>query len=380
MEKNIPGDTFGHKLVKKPEFVRTRSGRRAKFILEAEDEAESLFLIEHVDKKQELRRKASIEPVSRLHSRSASRTSGGFYDEETDFWESEQFEPAHVRTKSGREVLCIGVEDYGESFVVLEYPSGRTVVRDATSVKRLEKAVLLVTPTERRRNTEKLFDAVQRHSIFDVTRLIDREADVNGRDSIGFSPLLWSIQHNRYDIMNILLDHKADIMVRDNQGSSALIWALRVPCNPQIVQHLCAINSKSSFLNHRDELGRTPLVISCLRRYRLLAAILFNAGASVLPADGTNRSAVDWINHWGDEGSDGGGAFGVLFVELKRRRCLELLLDQYLPPEVVFLIVRFESVPIDLHHYAPEAMEVLLTSAQPKKGRSNNQGRNVKKT
>jgi len=328
-------------IAKKPQFVRTRSGRRAKFILEAEDEAESLFLIEHVDKKQELRRKASIEPVSRLHSRSTSRTSCGFYDEETDLWESEQFEPAHVRTKSGREVLCIGVEDYGESFVVLEYPSGRTVVRDACSVKRLEKAVLLVTPAERKKNTEKLFDAVQRHSVFDVTRLIDREADVNGRDSIGFSPLLWAIQHNRYDIFNLLLDHKADVMALDNQGASALIWALRVPCDPRLVQHLCSLNDTCGFLNHRDELGRSPLVTACARNYRFLATMLFNAGASVLPKDATNRNAVDWMQRWG-VGTEPGQKYCVLKSELMRRLYLETGLEKYLPAEVVFLIIRYE--------------------------------------
>jgi len=361
-----------------PEFVRTRSGRRAKFILEAEDEAESLFLIEHVDKKQELRRKASIEPVSRLHSRSTSRTSNGFCEEETDFWETEEFEPAHVRTKSGREVLCVGVEDYGESFVVLEYPSGRTVVRDASSVKRLEKSVLLVTPQEKKRNTDKLFDAVQRHSIFDVTRLIDREADVNGRDSIGFSPLLWSIQHNRWDVMNLLLEHKADIMVRDNQGASALVWALRVPCDQKIVSHLCSLNRCNSFLNHCDELGRTPLIISCLRRYRLLAAILFNAGASVLPIDGTHRSAIDWLKHWGSDKPEERSKYGILLFGLERRRILESALDQFLPPEVVFLIIVYENDGIDLKTFAPEvmALEKFASSMPERNERRLGRGRN----
>jgi len=291
-----------------------------------------LYLIEYTDNQQELRRRNSIEPVSRLHSRNSSQASN--IPDEPDFWESESFEPAHVRTRSGKEALCIGVEDHGESYVILEYPSGRTAVRDARSVSRLDKPALLVTEVEKKKNTQKLFSAVQQHSIFDVGRLLDRQADINGQDSIGFSPLLWSIQHNRYDIMSLLLENKADPTLRDNQGASALTWALRVPCSIEIVSTLTSFRS---ILNQEDELGRTPLITSCLRSYRTFTAILYNAGASVLPVDAVEKSAVDWAEQWNTNYKE-----DKMYLNLTRRHALETCLTELLPADVVFLIVVFE--------------------------------------
>ena len=55
--------------------------------------------------------------------------------------------------------------------------------------------------------------------------LLDRGADVNMKDSKGYTALMWASYFGSPEMVNILLDRGADVNVTDKFGDTALIIA-----------------------------------------------------------------------------------------------------------------------------------------------------------
>ena len=58
-----------------------------------------------------------------------------------------------------------------------------------------------------------------------VRASLKQGADVNARDELGRTPLMWSAFHGSLTILEILIAGGADLNARDKMGRTALVWA-----------------------------------------------------------------------------------------------------------------------------------------------------------
>ena len=64
--------------------------------------------------------------------------------------------------------------------------------------------------------------------------LIRKGAQINVRDSLGFTPLLLSLTGGTFDIAQLLVEHGADVMVRTRKGETPLMLA-QEGASPELV-------------------------------------------------------------------------------------------------------------------------------------------------
>ena len=58
-----------------------------------------------------------------------------------------------------------------------------------------------------------------------VRASLNQGADVNARDELGRTPLMWSAFHGSVTILEILIARGADVNAQDKMGRTALVWA-----------------------------------------------------------------------------------------------------------------------------------------------------------
>ena len=58
-----------------------------------------------------------------------------------------------------------------------------------------------------------------------VSASLKQGADVNARDELGRTPLMWSAFHGSVTILEILIARGADVNAQDKMGRTALVWA-----------------------------------------------------------------------------------------------------------------------------------------------------------
>jgi len=102
---------------------------------------------------------------------------------------------------------------------------------------------------------EELFEAIQARDGYKVKRLLEKGANINAKDNIGWTPLHFAAYHGITDIVRLLLEHGADINARDADGLTPLHIAAALG-------HVDAVRlllRKGADPGARDNRGRTPL-------------------------------------------------------------------------------------------------------------------------
>jgi len=115
-----------------------------------------------------------------------------------------------------------------------------------------------------------------------IEHLIDNGADLNGKDSRNFSPLVYALQElkdneENDDIIKYLIDYGANINEINKEGSTPLIYAIRkgkINIVHYLVEHGADINTKTSY-------GISPLVTAIYENNDILVEYLLNHGANV---------------------------------------------------------------------------------------------------
>ena len=100
--------------------------------------------------------------------------------------------------------------------------------------------------------------AVQLKNLEIVKYLVDQKANVNSKDNSGNTSLHTAIRSGSLEIVKYLVDQKANINSKDNSGNTPLhtaIWSK----NLEIIKYLTEIKSR---INAQDENGNTPLHIA----------------------------------------------------------------------------------------------------------------------
>jgi ankyrin repeat protein len=152
--------------------------------------------------------------------------------------------------------------DYGAD-VKIKNNSGDTALKMAHESGHTELAEILKHASEIvPRTKEMLFRAVMNDDVDEVKMLINKGADVNKRDSLGRTSLIFASKMGYTEIAQLLINRGSYINVLDNVGYTALMWA-----------------SKMGYMD--------------------ITELLINAGADINHANRKEYTALVWANHYG---------------------------------------------------------------------------------
>eukprot|EP00927_Polykrikos_kofoidii_P065780 TRINITY_DN61497_c0_g1_i1.p1 TRINITY_DN61497_c0_g1~~TRINITY_DN61497_c0_g1_i1.p1 ORF type:complete len:372 (+),score=45.72 TRINITY_DN61497_c0_g1_i1:98-1117(+) len=107
--------------------------------------------------------------------------------------------------------------------------------------------------------------------------VLHARVDVNGRDRIGATPLLWSVARGTLRTVQSLLAHRADVNSKDGFGIGA-VAAAAFRGNVQILHEVLRAGSG---VNAYDRLRQTPLFFACLEGHLDVVHALLAASADV---------------------------------------------------------------------------------------------------
>jgi ankyrin repeat protein len=111
-------------------------------------------------------------------------------------------------------------------------------------------------------------------SLYKVKYLLNAGADVEVKDTVGRTALMWASMHGRKEVVQVLLAVGADVEVKDNDGLTALMYASRNGCK-DVVQVLLAAGAD---VEVKDKWGRTALMWALRYGYKEIAQMLKDAG------------------------------------------------------------------------------------------------------
>ena len=103
---------------------------------------------------------------------------------------------------------------YGKWIREVTIPDGEAVYENPGRPKRWKAHRVILG--KRRKVTAKV-----------IKELIKEGADVNERDARGQTALMWAVQYEHTELVELLIANGADVNAKDNDGWTALIWAAR---------------------------------------------------------------------------------------------------------------------------------------------------------
>ncbi len=109
------------------------------------------------------------------------------------------------------------------------------------------------------KSEEDLFHAVKTSNLSEIQRLVESGADVNIKDSVGWTPLMYATENDDKKIAKKLLELGAYLDIRNDDGETALMQAAYN--NSKNVGKLLVL--KGANLEKRDIFGRTANDIAC---------------------------------------------------------------------------------------------------------------------
>lgn len=145
-----------------------------------------------------------------------------------------------------------------------------------------------------------IFEAARSGSTWQIGKFLDRGANINAKDDMGYTPIMWAVNRNKLPAAKYLVSKGADVNAH-NYYETALRLAL-MNKNQRMVELLLHHGAK---VNDRDENGQTPLLMlvsmtSCFGKNERLAELLINNGADVNARDKYKSSALGYAEryHW----------------------------------------------------------------------------------
>lgn len=122
-----------------------------------------------------------------------------------------------------------------------------------------------------------------------VGELLRRGADVHARDKEGYTALMWAAQNHRADAVRALLAHGANPNETDREGYTALTWSAQ-DGQPGIASDLL-VNGADP--NVRDHQGYTPLMWAAQQGHNSVVKLLLANGGNPNVRDYKGFSALD---------------------------------------------------------------------------------------
>ncbi len=122
-----------------------------------------------------------------------------------------------------------------------------------------------------------------------IAKLLARGADVNFRDNIGKTPLIYAAMNGHVDAVKMLIKAGAKINLA-NKGMTAMTWAAQYG-HAGVIE--CLIDEGAS-VNRRDRNGRTALMHAAYYAKASVIEALLNHGADPNIKDRYGMAAIHW--------------------------------------------------------------------------------------
>ena len=126
-------------------------------------------------------------------------------------------------------------------------------------------------------HSQQIIKAVEDNNATEVTRLIQAGANVNARDSIGYTALMWAAHYDAVDAAKALIEAGADMNAKDNNGYTALM----VTVGKGSFDVAKVLIEAGADLEARDNDGETALMLTTYRNLVRTAKPFIEAGADV---------------------------------------------------------------------------------------------------
>ena len=122
-----------------------------------------------------------------------------------------------------------------------------------------------------------------------VEVLIDAGADIEAKNDVGRSPLLFASSSGHLDIVKMLVKAGAGVCVTDNEGDTCLIFATYFG-HTETVRYLVGL--KDVDVNHADNNGFAPLFVAVQEGHGDVVQVLIAAGADIEAKNKVGRSPL----------------------------------------------------------------------------------------
>ena len=127
-----------------------------------------------------------------------------------------------------------------------------------------------------------------------VREAIRTGAQVNARDELGATPLMWAAAGNvNTEVITLLLKSGADANARDDYSLTPLIWAVMGSTDPKLIT---ALLEAGADINAGTNSGMTPLMYAAwFNENPEMITLLLKAGADPKSRDSEGKTALDYI-------------------------------------------------------------------------------------
>ena len=129
-----------------------------------------------------------------------------------------------------------------------------------------------------------------------VHKLLDRGADINGKNQLGYTPLIAAVDTGDYKFVREMLALNPNLEVKDNTGRTALMHSVQ---NKDDAITKLLLNAGAN-PQTQDALATTPLILSAKNSNNTMVKELLKRGADVNAQDRLGRSALSWAVENGD--------------------------------------------------------------------------------
>lgn len=135
--------------------------------------------------------------------------------------------------------------------------------------------------------SDDFYRAIRTNDLAGLSQLIASGADVNTRDHLGETPLMYSAYVGSVDAMKLLLDHGAKVDAQSQSGATALVWAAADLAKVRLlVEHGANVNLAT-------KRGRTALLVATMSDpSAAIVKLLIDKGANVKALDFLKTTAL----------------------------------------------------------------------------------------
>jgi ankyrin repeat protein len=132
--------------------------------------------------------------------------------------------------------------------------------------------------------------AARENNLPEFRRLLSVGADVNAKDSFGWTPLHWASAMGHSQVVIELLQHGAGIEAKDNSGRAPLLRAC-------LNGHVTVVNellSRGANIEAKTDQGNTPLHYACWNGHVAIVKALLSVGANILTVNDDGELPINF--------------------------------------------------------------------------------------
>ncbi|XP_071084677.1 inversin-like [Haliotis cracherodii] len=123
------------------------------------------------------------------------------------------------------------------------------------------------------------------------------QADVNCRDVVGRTPVMWVAWRGHRDVVELLVSERADVSQVDEHGNNILHYACR---GGDVETVKCVLSLHVADINSRGGWSRTPVMWVAWRGHREVVELLVSEGADVSLVDEDGNNILHYACMGGD--------------------------------------------------------------------------------